>query len=460
MNRMKNLTLGLALTIAFGVWVSPGPALAQSTGNNTICLNPTSGATTCSNTSTKASWSAAYIDASPFASATTDICATLFSIINGSLAAGTVIDARGINSTNSKHDTTNQDLLCAGTPWVQGAMSTTHAATILLPAATIEVSKQWVLPNQTRIIGEGSDGSASGRTTIAACNSSSCSGIFTSNVAILKMGTGCPAAGCTGVAIEDLALNGNSVTGAIGITNAAAHELSYVRRVNLFNIPGTGLLLTTGASNSGPYSGITFTTSTSNSICASIQAGTSNTRGIQGLTCTGPTSSPFPSNAVLVNASNNTIDDLQVSGFLNGVTVGNSAAVQSIVLSNIKGGSHVTSVVHVSNTNAVTDLVVLGVVRNSATNAIQDQTLPTNHQLINDASVAMYVIGEKMGTTAYSRFTTSPNANLVTWSVGTSSLTVGSTCPATGSMYSNVGSSSGVGTTWYACTGGKWANVK
>jgi len=161
-----------------------------------------------------------------------------------------------------------------------------------------------------------------------------------------------------------------------------------------------------------------------------------------------------------LDSPNNTIEDVRITGFTAGITVGGNANVQSAALMNITGGTNVTNLIQISSAHAVTDLAIMGVFKNGATNAIQDlETLPASKQLINDTTVGLYVIGEKMGTAAaYSRFTTSPNANAVTWSTGTSALTVGSACPSTGSMYSNT---HGVAnSTWYVCTGGTWANIK
>jgi len=452
---------GMLLVVAvFYANVFASPAFAQSEGNNAICSDSSApaGSTTCAATGQpKASFSAAYIDAVPFSTTTNDICVTLFDIIsNASFVSGTVVDARGINSSNSKVDASNQDLLCADTPWVQGSSSTTHAATILLPATTIELSVQWALPSGTRIIGEGAGGSGTGTTTLAACDSSSCSGTFPSDIAILKMGA---VASSTGVSIENLAINGNSITGGIGITNSASGQLSYVRHVSLYNFLGTGLLVTTGGGNSGPYSDISFTAGGSNSICVSIQGATTTTSGFEGITCSGPASSPFPTNAIVVDAPNNMVRDIQVSGFTNGVTVGNSSTVpvHSVVLSNVQGGANVTHVVNIANGDGTTNIVLMGINKNGATDAIQDQTLPSGKQLFTDASVALYVLGDEMGTAAaYSRFTTSTSANVVNWSVA--SAAPGGSCTSTGSMYTDL--AGGVGSTWYACAGGAWKDIK
>lgn len=437
-----NTILCLALAVAcIAAYVSPTRAFAAE-GNNANCTNSTgTGCTT--------GMSATFLDATPFASTTVDICTTLFNIINaGTFVGGTVIDARGLTSTNSKLTCTAST---TDTPWVQNTASTTKASTILLPPGTIMIAYSWALPNMTRVIGEGAGATALSATVLQA----------TSNISsgfMVQLGASCPTAGCTGVSVENLTLHGNGVAGVGGITNSASHELSYVRQVNLFGIAGTGLQITTGSTNSGPYSGLTFTAAAATSVCAAISGPTTTTRGIHGLTCTG--NSFVPTNAVTLDAPNNSLEDIRITGFTNGITVGGNAAVQSASLLNIVGGTSMTNVVNISNAHPVTDFAIMGVFKNGATNAIQDQeTLPASKQLINDTSVGLYVIGEQMGTAAaYSKFTTSPNANAVTWSTGTAALTASSACPSTGSMYSNT--HGGANTTWYVCTGNHWTDIK
>jgi hypothetical protein len=447
MKSTKNTVLFLVLAVVgIGTCLLPKIAFAQE-GSNAICTS----ATGCT-----VGPSGAFIDATPYASTSNSICATIFSILTSTSPAfipGTTIDARGLNSTNSK--ATGSVLTCTAsttdTPWTQGSSSTTNASTILLPAGTIEIAYSWALPSGTWIIGEGSGSTSSSPTLIEA----------TSNIAsgyVLQMGASCPAAGCTNVAIENLSLKGNGVAGVGGITNSLSHELSFVRQVNLFGIDGTGLLVTTGAINSGPYSNITFTAAASSSVCAQISGSTTATRGIRGLRCLG--NGELPANAVFLDAPNNAIEDVEITDTTNGITVGQNAAVQSAALKNISGGSNVTNLIQISNAHAVTDLAIMGVYKNGATNAIEDEeTLPSSNQLITDTTVGIYAIGEQMGTAAaYSRFTTSPSANVVTWSTGSTALTVGSACPSTGSMYSNT--QGATGSTWYVCTGGKWADIK
>src|ERR1700722_4651717 len=447
MKHTKNLALlFFVATFCTGTCPLPEMVFAQ-TGSNGICTS-TTGCTVGP--------SGAFIDATPYASTSSSICATIFRILTGASPAfipGSTIDARGLNSTNTK--ATGSVLTCTAsttdTPWSQNTSSTTNASTILLPAGTIQIAYKWALPNGTRIIGEGA-GSTSSSATLIEATSTIASGF------VLQMGASCPSAGCTNIGIENLSLKGNGVAGVGGVTNSLSHECSYVLQVNLFGINGTGLLVTTGSVNSGPYTNIIFTAAASTSVCAQISGAPTSTRGIRGLRCLG--NGQQPTNAVFLDAPNNSIEDVEIAGTTNGITVGQNFAVQSAALRNISGGSGVTNLIQISNAHTVSDLAIMDVSKNGATNAIEDEeTLPASNQLITDPSVGIYVIGEQMGTAAaYSRFTTSPSANVVTWSTGNTALTVGSTCPSTGSMYSNT--QGATGSTWFACAGGKWADIK
>lgn len=122
---------------------------AQSEGNNAIY--PTATATT-------AVASSNYIDASPFYASTGDLCVTIFNILNCTATSGcsggyskypstgAVIDARGILTSSGA-------ITCSMNPFPSSLSGPT---TVLLPGANISISAPWVLPSNTRIIGEGS----------------------------------------------------------------------------------------------------------------------------------------------------------------------------------------------------------------------------------------------------------------------------------------------------------------
>ena len=383
--------------------------------------------------------SSSFIDASMFlppkGTQASDICDAIFYIFTHNYTAGWVIDARGISGTTS--------LTCThGTPWTEGSTTVTAASTILLPAGTIVIPSKWVLPSNTHLIGEGStiSGGFTPGTTLQISSS------FTAGDPMIRFGSssGC----CSAISVEKLTLDGNAAF-VNGIENSNAGELSYVDHVSLYRILGTGLWVHSTANNSGPYSNITYDlggySGNSSTICASIN-GLSGTRGIHGLSCIAENNDP-PA-AVLLDSNNNSIEDVKIVGFYDGILVGANAPAQSNVLINVIGDTNnvcypgcTTPVraIHISSNQTsgssnVSDLSIMGVGNNapSGTYTIWDD-LTAAH--IADASVGIYAIGEAISG-GHSRFTTSPNA--AHWTVGTAA-PMGS-CTR-GSLYSCTGPS-------------------
>ena len=128
------------------------PATAQLTdeGENAICTS----ATACSTLIP----SPAFVDASAFCNpncSSADFCATVnqaLNALNQLSPAGGVVDARGINSGG--------DNACTGTTPYTGMHSITAPSTLLLPSGKITINQTWVLPDRTRIMGQGNNPSA------------------------------------------------------------------------------------------------------------------------------------------------------------------------------------------------------------------------------------------------------------------------------------------------------------
>jgi hypothetical protein len=112
-----------------------------------------------------------------------------------------------------------------------------------------------------------------------------------------------------------LNLDGNGLA-IDGIDNSLLQDSTYVDHVSLYQILGTGLSVSGNATNSGPYSNITFNTGayspTSTTACVSIN-GLAATRGIRGLSCTAQ--SIAGSAAVLLDSASNVIKDVRIVGF-------------------------------------------------------------------------------------------------------------------------------------------------
>ena len=454
--------------------VAPNRAAAQAAGNNAVYSGTTNSSIV---------GSSSFIDASVLPStATHDVCFrinyALYLLTLSPYNGAGVIDARGINTSNSS--SSSGALTCNYSPWSsssgQQSFTSFPNAVILLPAGTIglkSTATPWVLPDRTRIIGVGSGANDTFVTTLQA-------GPGVSGPMIEMGGSSgtpvpCPATSnvCNDVAVEDLRIDGANVAGVIGIQNQYSQELSYVNRVTFYRVKGTGLQVcasgSMGAQNSGPYTNIRFeypsgVTPAGTTVCAQIIG--APTRGIHGLTCSN-LSTTIPSVAVNVDSPSNSIEDVFITGFGDGIQVGANGSAQSNTLLNISGAFGSGNLIHLcagiscgSSSNVVTDASIIGATNSSSGgDIIRDEVSSTS---VSDAHVGIYVLGEAVSNAGYSRFTTSPN--WPNWSVGSASLTVGSSCTA-GSLYSNTSGSSGSNDTLYVCLGGSgsgagWQDIK
>jgi hypothetical protein len=184
----------------------------------------------------------AFIDASQFGASNTNICKVLNFILNplnGILpSTGGVIDARGLPGN------TGTKMTCPSSqpsPWA--GITNLLPSTILLPAATLTIPSTWILPNNTRIIGEGYG--TTGGTVILACTTPACPANFSMGSPMIQFGAASCGVGVptcySGISVENLMLNGNLVNGAgqniNGIENLTAQS-SYVDHVTFFQILG------------------------------------------------------------------------------------------------------------------------------------------------------------------------------------------------------------------------------
>jgi hypothetical protein len=431
-----------ATVLVFLGWISAFSTRvqAQVIGNNAVY-----------NSGTTTTGSSAWIDASVFSG--TDVCAVLNAVFKSTAnpypAAGAVIDARGVTPGTTQ--------TCSISPW--GGLTTPPPSTILLPSGTIVINNSLTLPNKTRIIGAGGGSlSTSGGTTTVQAGTS-----FPSATMLVMGSSSLCGTSCTGISVENLWLDGQGQS-INGILNQFGQELSYVKRVTFYQLLGTGLSLTnTNAVNSGPYSDLasslgSFSASAS-STTACVQIKGISTRGLHGLTCIGNTggTGTIPNAGVFLDASNNSVEDVQVKGFLDGVRVGSNASAQGDVLFNISGGTNVSNVVNITSVTgkSVSDLSLMAVTNGAvagsggATNTILDSRTSTT---LTDATVGMYVLGKVMtsgsGTIiGESRFTSSPN--VATWGVGSTSPS--GTCKV-GSLFSNTNGTTSGHNTWFVCT--------
>jgi hypothetical protein len=466
MKRTGNIAswwLTLAVMVIMG-WL-PIPAGAQQ-GQNAVYNS--SG--TCS---PNCAVSAAFIDAYAVWKSLggANFCGVLNTILNPQSGifptTGGLIDARGLNSSHVS-------MKCTASPWA--GITSPPPSNILLPAGTIVIPTAWTLPPQTHLIGQG-DNPSSG-TVIQACTSTTCTNSF-SGTAMIQF---CSGSGCSGVSVEKLILDGqgqqSSGSYISGIINQYS-QVSYVDHVSLYQILGRGLSISGGASNSGPYTNITFDTGghsgVPSTVCVSLN-GLSNTRGIRGLSCTSRNGANA-SAAVLLDSSSNLIKDVTIVGFYDGILVGENAPAQSNVLVNVIGdtscaicGSTPIRAIHISSiktggTNNVQDLSILGVANDvSGTYTIWDDLTGAE---IQDPFVGLYVLG-KPANNGYARFTTSPG--YPTWAAGSAAPSMSAMCTQ-GSLYSCTGFGSTGGSSckntsntpialWACPSSNRWVSIK
>jgi len=437
--------------------------------------------------------SPAFVDASAWCNGDcnqADICKFIGDAI-GNLPAGVggVVDARGVVYSDGG------PITCSGNPFPQ---SNTVPVTVLLPPATIQIHKPWILPSNTRISGMGR------QTILQPIQGFS----LDSTNAMIEMGT---SAGSAGVVVEHLKLDGSvqatrANVGVSGIYNGNAQDGSYVDDVNFFsigavsgqsnNILTTGLLIDTGAAGSGPYSNLNFPGDSSklcSNTCGNKQVSITcastaaiqiraATRGLHGITTTALTDQcpPSPAAGIYLDASNNTIEDVHNEGFYDAIVVGANAAqgtatiVAGDIISNVTGdyggrgpthnAAHICNPANVvglqsacnNNSDVVTDLSLLqiessGGMKNgafAATTIQDDLTTTTINASPFPAFVSLYALGEPnglSGSSQYTRFTTSlgstngSSTSVPTWAVGSTAVGIGSLtqCSTPGTLYSN-----------------------
>lgn len=505
---------GLAVVILIGGTLS----LAQNAGNNTVY----NGAT--------ATPSAAFIDASVFPPAgqgTPDICSALHYVLTNVAIQGSVIDARSFAKISSTQTTLDCTLASTSPNPFIGVMI---GSTILLPPGNILINATWTIPGNTRLIGEGSFG-----TTAINWNS----GTAPTSGFMVQM---CLSP-CTNASMEHLTLTlatGISVTLPVsGIENVSAGDGSYIDDITMATLYN-GLRVDSTAANSGPYTNLNITLQNGTSTCSTGTASSCRsgieldapTRGVHGATIIGNTvlsgagasgCQPNPRGngsdavpgAVLVRAGGNTVEDIHVETFWDGVqieplaTSSSYIGVSGVYVSNISGGQKplgpVTNTVHIcgpnqasnifgpcsisgatgvgtvsdiSIWNASSDLDGAGAAggcnttgyASAITDDVQGLIIPYIGSGSNPPKMTypMYHLGEAVTVTGsvtgrtflgggvVPASSTPTHNGIPAWTVGMG--TPGATCPAIGSLYSNsTGTSSS--SALYLCTTVGWTAV-
>ncbi len=481
--------------------------------------------------------STVWVDASAFCgpqgtsscTSTTDLC----SMVNSAIAklvlvspAGGIVDARGVlPPPGSSQSSQPGSVQCNSNPF---SSSNGNPITILLPAFQINFSTgiSWTIPNNVHLVGAGLATVLLGPTSLSQGATN-----------LIEMGVPPSGGTCstayTGIVIEHLQINANGAYG--GIDNQCATSASYVNDVRISGNPntcnsnnnyqgclqGNALTVGTGAINSGPYTDIIVlavpgatcgppVNTAANLTCVSVNA---QTRGIRGVTCLGNQttgSSASVAGGVVVSASNNSIQDVHVESFYDGIEI--SGTTSNVLVSNIATGgtsgcsnNNVTNAVHICGHNSasgsvypqcspsstVTNVSLTGIANDTTINddpillpntVLDDQTatiigcnsppspsstcIPNSNPLeAMGGTTSFYVLGGPSGSGGpYTRLTVSPaNSNfygshvtpVATWGVGATVPT--GQCYTPGAIYSDAAAASGPSV--YVCAAGSWTLV-
>jgi hypothetical protein len=443
--------------------ICPATAIA---GNNTVYE-------TCTGTTTKVG-SYAYVDVAAFdPTVADDICTKIFNTLSAaSTVAGSVLDARGVLPGSGTSQT------CGINPF----NGITKTSIVLLPAGTIVLSAAWGIPGTTQVIGEGP-----GVTTLQA-NATSFTDAYVfsasggnSNPAMIHMGT--PNTTSTfvrnlafGIKVLHLSLDGQGqkvgTTFIDGIDNTNAEEQSYVEDVTINNILGNGLYLGIdpggsgdgAADHSGPYNEIVFqepvSTPLSTTVCVNVVAGV-QARALRGITCAANTT---PAAAILLDGSNVSVENVRIDGFQDGILIGDHPAAtghgpaEAILLSNIVGTNVVgntNNLIHIANSTAPTPVnVAVHGATSAVNNTLKDDLTSTTLTFTSDPFVGFYAVGYPIGSTGYTRFSSSPRSPA--WLVGSTSGAISGSC-ADGALFS---STTGTGGTLWTCVASSWVKIQ
>jgi hypothetical protein len=456
--------------------------------------------------------SSAWVDASAFcgftgtnscAGTNFDFCSIVSTALTNLLAslspAGGVVDARGVQPPPSVNN--NGLELCSTNPFPSSiTQANPYPITILLPPYTIQLSATWTIPNNVRLVGVGFE-------TILLGLSGCCSR------AMIEMGqpSSCTTPLYAGIAIEHLQLNVKGAYG--GIENQCAGPSSYVNDVLISGfrfgqdqLEANALTIGPGATNSGPYTDI-YVLAVPYSSCGGgpgvpvfncVVVG-AQTRGLHGITCLGSANTGATggsgSAAIVVNASNNSIEDVHIESFYDGVQIGDtSSAVSNIFISNVQasttnGCAGVINAVHVCGPQSggnqqcpspyaspITDVTMMGISNGSlittgvTSNSIEDDQTGTLIQgcdggtsgCMNPITSGVYILGRSDGgnTGELSRFAINPanstqygggSTVVPTWGMGNTPGIQGMKCHTPGALLSYTGATGGSDSV-YVCT--------
>jgi hypothetical protein len=278
-----------------------------------------------------------------------------------------------------------------------------------------------IVPNKSQLIGSGRGDAAATGTVIQAGAS------FPASTPVVQMGTSSQIN--MGVRIQNLTIDCNNKTGAIGLQNLWSQEESNAARILLMNCPGGNLdIETTGAQNSGPFEDFEMLNQASCTNCGAttvpvIVKNVVAFRGLHGATVNA-LGATQPNVGIQID-SQGTFNDIHCEHITACFVAGSQSATSGTIIANPECGPSITDCVKFSNAFSSQNLSALGVY-SVGTNLITDQINGNTLTVAGEgSSVGTYFLGN--GSTPLPLLTTSANFTTTPKKIASGTSTLGNT---------------------------------
>ena len=250
-----------------------------------------------------------------------------------------------------------------------------------------------VVPNKCQLLGSGRGDVNANGTAIQAGSS------FPSSTAVIQFGSSAPS---FGVRVQNMLIDCQNKSGAIGVQNQNAQEQSGLDFVTIHNCPASELSISgSGAQNSGPYRNLEIYNDSSCTNCSAatvpvnVGTGISALRAIEDVTINDNGTATNPNVALEWDAGNGgQIQNLHVEYAGVGVQVGANGAVTGLSIANIECGPSPTvpKCINISAANSVQAYTIQNVFTASGT-LLTDNQYSGPFTSGSDSGLSLYAVG-------------------------------------------------------------------
>jgi hypothetical protein len=305
-----------------------------------------------------------------------DACAKINAAFGALPRTGGMVDARSIQGPQP----------CRSNPFA----GVTASGLLLLGGATFQTTASWIIPQNITVTGLGrGDPTRAFNTSIQAVGGNPG---FPSETPVVQFGAATPA---EGVHLENITIDCNNQSGAIGVQNIRAQEQSGIRHVAILNCPKIDLDVEgSAAQNSGPYEDVeilNFSGGDSSTIPVVVNR-VAAFRGIHGLTINADGVAQ-PDVGIQMDSSG-TLTDMHCEHVATCLLIGSRIAANAVVVNNLECGPAISTCIAISGEHPSQDILLTGIV-STAGNLLNDEIFGTQ---LKTHSLAFYLIGNGAGS--------------------------------------------------------------